>query len=506
MLKKLQRKLGGPKDSNHSRDRTKSSDKHSSSSSSSATPSKSRKAKGHKKSSGSSASSSAARNDKAAARAAGTASAIQVNEAPTMVSKAELLKPIATFTETSPTNRPALFIHKLRLCSIMFDWEEESSPKENRAKEVKRQQLLELVEHIGKNKNIYTDQVLQEIVKMVGTNLFRALPPRINENVVDADDDDPVFEPSWPHLQIVYEFFLRFIVSSDVDMRTLKKHVNGPFVLRILELFDSEDHRERDYLKTILHRIYAKFMSLRAFIRKAINNVFYTFIFDTERHNGVAELLEILGSIINGFALPLKQEHKTFLQRVLTPMHKVQPLAVFHQQLSYCVTQFVDKDPTLAAPVLLGIIKYWPVTNSSKEVLFLNELEELLELTQPEEFRKVLVPLFKNLAKAIGSPHFQVAERALFLWHNEYISGLIADHRKEVLSIIFPVLHINSQQHWNPTVNNLTLNVLKIFMELDSQLVEKCSKQYAETNSTEVSHQQQRRDNWKRLDAKVVSK
>jgi serine/threonine-protein phosphatase 2A regulatory subunit B' len=32
----------------------------------------------------------------------------------------------------------------------------------------------------------------------------------------------------------------------------------------------------------------------RPFIRKAINNVFYRFIFETEHHNGIAELLEIL--------------------------------------------------------------------------------------------------------------------------------------------------------------------------------------------------------------------
>ena len=36
-----------------------------------------------------------------------------------------------------------------------------------------------------------------------------------------------------------------------------------------------------------------------------------------EHHNGIAELLEILGSIINGFALPLKEEHKNFLNKVL---------------------------------------------------------------------------------------------------------------------------------------------------------------------------------------------
>jgi serine/threonine-protein phosphatase 2A regulatory subunit B' len=431
---------------------------------------------------------------------------VNTNHGPALT-RADLLKPIASLNDASAANKTALLIQKLRLCSVLFDWNEntgasaEQVQRDARAKEVKRQQLLELVEYIGKNKNIYTEQVLQEIVNMVSYNLFRALPPKaeVTGGGEGSDEDDPVFEPSWPHLQIVYEFFLRFIVSSDVDLRTLKKYINGSFVLRVLELFDSEDHRERDYLKTILHRIYAKFMSLRAFIRKAINNVFYVFIYDTEKHNGIAELLEILGSIINGFALPLKQEHKTFLKKVLTPMHKVKPLSSFHQQLSYCVTQFVDKDPQLAVPVLTGLIKYWPRTNSAKEVLFLNELEELLELTQPEEFRILMQPLFKQLSHAIGSPHFQVAERALFLWHNEYISHLIADHRTDVLPIIFPVLHVNSQHHWNPTVNNLTLNVLKIFMELDASLVEDASKKYAEKQPQKDKAIKERAELWTKL-------
>lgn len=64
---------------------------------------------------------------------------------------------------------------------------------------------------------------------------------------------------------------------------------------QLLELFDSEDPRERDFLKTVLHRIYGKFLGLRAFIRKQINNIFLRFIYETEHFNGVGELLEILG-------------------------------------------------------------------------------------------------------------------------------------------------------------------------------------------------------------------
>ena len=41
-----------------------------------------------------------------------------------------------------------------------------------------------------------------------------------------------------------------------------------------------------------------KFMSHRSFIRKAISNVFYQFVFETERHNGIGELLEILGRYV----------------------------------------------------------------------------------------------------------------------------------------------------------------------------------------------------------------
>lgn len=48
--------------------------------------------------------------------------------------------------------------------------------------------------------------------------------------------------------------------------------------LQLLELFDSEDPRERDFLKTTLHRIYGKFLGLRAHIRKQISNIFYRYV------------------------------------------------------------------------------------------------------------------------------------------------------------------------------------------------------------------------------------
>jgi len=73
-------------------------------------------------------------------------------------------------------------------------------------------------------------------------------------------------------------------------------------------------------------------------------------------------------SIINGFALPLKEEHKVFLLKVLLPLHKVKSLSVYHPQLAYCVVQFLEKDPSLTEPVIRCLLKFWPKTHSPKEV------------------------------------------------------------------------------------------------------------------------------------------
>ena len=99
------------------------------------------------------------------------------------------------------------------------------------------------------------------------------------------------------------------------------------------------------------HRIYGKLTNRRVTIRKTINNVFYQFLYEKKRHNGIAELLEILASIINGFTVPIRPEHKLSLEKSLIPLHKTHSYEDYSIQLSYCMTLYVAKDPSLSTPV-----------------------------------------------------------------------------------------------------------------------------------------------------------
>lgn len=412
-------------------------------------------------------------------------------------------EPLVPFKDVPSSEKMNLFISKLSLCCVVFDFT--NSSKNASEKELKRATLIELVDFVSSNTVKYSDPAILVVCKMCAINLFRVFPPnhRSKNNSSHAsenDDDEPAFDPAWSHLQLVYDLLLKFVTSSALEAKVAKKYLNHSFIVRLLELFDTEDPRERDCLKAVLHRIYGKFMVHRPFIRRSISNVFYRFVFETEKHNGIAELLEIFGSVITGFALPLKEEHKIFLWRVLLPLHKPKSLGVYYQQLSYCVTQFIEKDPKLASSVVQGLLKYWPITNSQKEVMFLSELEEILEAIHVAEFQKVMVPLFWRIGCCISSYHFQVAERALFLWNNDQIANLIAHNRHVILPIIFPALESNAHSHWNHAVLNLTLNVRSMFKEMDDALFLACHLRYKEEKEQLNLAAQKRKEAWEHLE------
>ena len=131
------------------------------------------------------------------------------------------------------------------------------------------------------------------------------------------------------------------------------------------------------------------------------------------------------------------------------PLHKPASLSTYHPQLAYCVVQFLEKDPTLTVDVVNSLLRNWPKVNSAKEVMFLNEIEEVLDVTDSVEFPKVMVPIFRKISGCISRSHFQVAERALYMWNNEYILNLMHENIKVIMPIMYKPLYTYSQQHWN---------------------------------------------------------
>eukprot|EP00042_Codosiga_hollandica_P019621 m.61155 g.61155 ORF g.61155 m.61155 type:complete len:586 (-) comp49424_c0_seq1:328-2085(-) len=414
----------------------------------------------------------------------------------------EPLEKLPLLKDAKAADREDLLIRKLRQCSQVFDFTDALG--DLKSKEIKRGALVEIVDLIKVAPAAVTPKVYGDVVTMFAANLFRALPPPSVPPGIefDPEEDEPALEPAWPHVQLVYELFLKFLEMREFDVPTAKTCLDQKFVASMLELFDSEDPRERDYLKTLLHRLYAKLLHLRTFIRQTVNHIFHKFIFEKPgTHNGIAELLEIFGSIVNGFTLPLKEEHKTFLMKVLLPLHIPKTLGNYHPQLAYCVVQFLEKDPTLTNAVVTTLLRYWPKMNSPKEVLFIMETEEIMDIIEPSEFETIMIPLCQRLASCVSSSHFQVAERALYLFNNQRFAALVAQHSEELLPIFFTPLHTRTKHHWNRTIVALVFNTMRTLNEINQSVYEACQQRATIDEQIAQSKLSSRNSAWDKIEA-----
>lgn len=317
---------------------------------------------------------------------------------------------------------------------------------------------------------------------------------------MDPDEDEPHLEEAWPHLQLIYELLLKFVLTAHLPNDTIAKHLGNNFLNCFIELFDSEDPRERDYLKTILHRIYGKFMVLRPYIKTRIMNLLMRIVHDNESHNGLTELLEILSSITSGLATPLRQEHADFFKRVLIPLHKVKTLTNFNTQLQLCVKNYMEKSNALSVPLILGLLKFWPITCPAKEVIFINECEEILELMGPQvesRFADFGPQLLKRLLLTSQGMHYQAAERALLLLNGDTIQKMVKSNMQKAYPIIVSgLLGGNQKSHWNQTVNTITYSVIRTYMDMDMDRYERLMQTAAADKKNKDAKQREMENRW----------
>ncbi|KAL5065259.1 hypothetical protein RYX36_026996, partial [Vicia faba] len=81
---------------------------------------------------------------------------------------------LSGFRDVSSSEKANLFIRKLNMCCVVFDFNDPS--KHLKEKDIKRQTLLELVDYVSAVNSKFSEATMQEITKMAAANLFWTLP------------------------------------------------------------------------------------------------------------------------------------------------------------------------------------------------------------------------------------------------------------------------------------------------------------------------------------------
>lgn len=133
-----------------------------------------------------------------------------------------------------------------------------------------------------------------------------------------------------------------------------------------------------------------------------------------------------------------------------------------------------------------ALLKYWPTGNSGKELCFLNEIEDIMEHLVPQDILPFRDVLFKRIAKCLGSPNNQVAERTLCLWSSASYESVVMkdkDNVKAVARIVYPALRKCSEESENVSIRQMAQHVIGLFVDRCFDEVDALSRQYENEQS-----------------------
>ena len=117
-------------------------------------------------------------------------------------------------------NMKELFLKKLQICMKVYDYKDES--KDVRAKSERLSAINELQNLLQDQKSVVQLIIpnLDTVMQMIERNIFRPLPNVKKSNLAFSEtgiEQEEEVDPSWPHLQGIYEFFLQLIINEAAD-------------------------------------------------------------------------------------------------------------------------------------------------------------------------------------------------------------------------------------------------------------------------------------------------
>jgi len=379
----------------------------------------------------------------------------------------DILKRLPQLSHVHPAEQLALLRAKIEYCSNMYSFKNKDQETE-RYRKHKSQTFIELTGLAKNSPMIMNESIRGDFVDMLHKNIVLPIPD-YNEDMEEEIYKEPQFE----HIGFALNLFAMILNNRHFKSSQMKSIITQNVISDFFQQMHHPDERIRESLKTVLHQIYTNFIVHRGYIRREISNYLLEFLYESDSYRGIPQIMQILGSIVSGFSVPLKAEHKVLLIKILIPLHCSRKYAHFSSGLSFIMLQYMQKEPELTATIVDGIIRAWPMQSAAKEIELLDEVEEILSCCEADEFTGFCASLFRCLAKRMSSQHYQVAERSLYFLNKPYIIELIAENLGRILPQILPDLIVAAESHWNSTIVLLVCDILRSLNELDTELFTK---------------------------------
>jgi serine/threonine-protein phosphatase 2A regulatory subunit B' len=366
------------------------------------------------------------------------------------------IAPSDAFSKVDPKSINGVFADKCRECSKICDFSTPS--KDQSAKQTKKQLLTHFVELFEAQNLIrfVMPSNIKKFIDMIVDNISRPFPSM--RKITAFDFGDQVEDLAWPHLVLVYKASLR-LFSSKISIAI----ENNSFVSVLVSNSCSPDSRECQLCRDVLKAVYRKCDVVRSQIVRAIHAQFLTLICSKE-------LLDFYLTVVDALPLPLTPDNITVFKNCVLILHSSFLFHRFCFNLVTVLDHYIRVDAGLLGPTFEYIFAHWPSSTVHKQLIFLDEIEELTQ-----SYSEIITPeigqsIFRQLAKLVNVPHIEIAEMVLELIWKDSFSMLIAEQAEAAMQILLSPLAAAAKRNWSPNVRENAESCINMFRQLDEAL------------------------------------
>lgn len=349
------------------------------------------------------------------------------------------------------------FLEHIEICNHLFTPQEVQTESEKFSKKLSSlTHLLSLIAEDVTAINKFTPEELELYIGMIKRNIFRPISYPEATNLF-YDVYPAVFEPTWPHLDLIYLSLYRIHFCLPQS-----NHFDYTFIKSLYPLLGSGDSNERVELISFFKAYISRHPDLVDKIINDLSNIFLVHIDTQQKPFHVWTSLPIFLAICDIDNDP--QKYHKLIQKSVVPLIKDKFSFYFNSFLSDVLNFYTEGYPENAKIVVKEILKYWPKTSTTKISTYTTYLAEILHHLDPEDLNDLIKPIFKLFATQVLAYSPKIAESALSIWAIPQLESVIDSHNDEILSIMVPSIMKALSEHWFDGVKDSAMLAMSSIM------------------------------------------
>lgn len=296
---------------------------------------------------------------------------------------------------------------------------------------------------------------------MLKKHIFHPLPafqpPNIYSEIISN-----FYVTNWEHVDICHTILQSMLCDSDV-FATL---IDNEFTENLIRQLDTPVQIEKNQVENDLHVIIEHYVGYRNHILHCMLSKVISYLDSFKAYT--ASMGPILRLFLNYFMTlkpPLKQNTILLFKTVFYPLYSSEYAGLFETSLQDLSAFFQLQDPGTSVWCLNYLKQHWPRASSQKQMLFLRQLECLMQFL-PDVMEKITEPLVKILSQCIISENVNISMTATTICNSPDFLNLIKPTPDFITNYLIPFTK-RAVDHWNEDQREYAQSLLKNLSDLE---------------------------------------